>query len=418
MERESKLKPKMFLETVMFKELNNGEMSLNDHCISIKQEHGITIQKQSLDERFNPEAVSFVKELLKEQLSNQIHGVLKKEKLTDLLKHFSSVDIKDSTRYQVTSNLREHYPGPGGDASGAGLHIQFEFDLKTGQVKDLHVTDALKQDATDAIKTVGEIKKNSLILRDLGYFSTDVLAEISAKEAYYITRPSFTLFMYKLKDEEKIDFADLHKMMKRKKLPWIELDVLLGSSRLPARLVVEMIPASFCKGRLTRMKDSSRRRGVRYTKEYRVQQQLNIFITNVPSELIPAKELRKIYQLRWQIELRFKAWKSFYHLEAIKKMKIYRFECYLFSTLLLLMINWEIAINFFSILWNHAGKTLSILKFHKATSAHLNQLRIAILKGKGKLREFLSLFYEISFERLLTEKKKEHRGLQEILQVQ
>jgi hypothetical protein len=248
MERASKLKPKMFLETVMFKELNNEEMSLNDHCISIKQEHGISIQKQSLDERFNAGSVSFVKELLKEQLSNQIHGVLKKEKLTDLLKYFSSVNVKDSTRHQITSNLSEYYPGPSGNATGAGLHIQFEFDLKTGQVKDLHVTDALKQDTTDAIETVGKIEKNSLILRDLGYFSTGVLAEISAKEAYYITRPSFTLFMYKVKDEEKIDFADLHKMMKRKKLAWIELEVLLGSSRLPARLVVEMIPASLCKG--------------------------------------------------------------------------------------------------------------------------------------------------------------------------
>jgi hypothetical protein len=166
------------------------------------------------------------------------------------------------------------------------------------------------------------------------------------------------------------------------------------------------------------MKNASQRKGKQYTKEYRVQQQLNIFITNIPSELMPAKEIRKIYQLRWQIELRFKAWKSFYHLEAIKRMKIHRFECYLFSTLLLLMINWEIAINFFSIIWNHTGKALSILKFHKATSTHLSHLRTAILKGKGKLKEFLSLLYEISFERLLTEKKKGHRGLQEILQVQ
>jgi hypothetical protein len=201
-------------------------------------------------------------------------------------------------------------------------------------------------------------------------------------------------------------------------LPWIELNVLLGNNaKLPARLLVEMIPPASYQRRLAKIKETARRKGYQYNEEYLAQQQLNIFITNIPSKLVAAKELRTIYQLRWQIELRFKAWKSFYHLAAIKKMKRHRYECYLFSTLLLLMINWEIAINFFSIIWNHSGNALSILKFHKTTSIHLNELRTAIIKGKEKLRELLSLLYEISFKKLLTEKKKGHRGLQEILQV-
>lgn len=414
-QRSSKLTPKMFVDTILFKELSSGKMSLNDHCISIKKEYGINIKKQSLDERLGDEAVSFVKQLLREQLSDQVHGVLQDEKLTDLLQHFSSVNIKDSTRYQVSSNLKEHYPGPSGAASGAGVHIQFEFDLKSGVVNDLNVTDALRQDTTDAKNTIDKIEKNSLILRDLGYFSTTVLEEIARREAYYITRPSTLLTIYGAKDQKQIIFSNLLRVMKRKKLPWMELNVLLGKKRLPARLLVEKIPPTCFERRLARMKDNSRRKGFQYSQEYRAQQELNIFVTNIPSDLVPAEELRKLYHLRWQIELRFKAWKSYYHLDKIKKMQRHRFECYLYSTLLLIMINWEIAINFFSIIWNHTDHSLSILKFYKTTAIQLKDLRAAILKGKQRLTEYISLLYEISLESLLSEKKKGQNGLHEIL---
>jgi hypothetical protein len=390
-------------------------MSLNDHCVSIKKEHGIEIQKQSLDERFNQGAVSFVKELLEEQLSNQIHCVLESEKLTHLLKPFSSVNIKDSTRFQINANHQEYYPGSKGNATGAGIHIQFEFDIKTGKVKDLNVTDALQQDSSDACNTVDAIEKNSLTIRDLGYFSTFVLEEISKREAFYITRPSFTLSIYRTQNDEKINFAALHKMMKRKKLSSLDLNVFLGRNRLPARIIIEMIPPSCLERRLAKLKDTARRKGFQYSDEYLAQSQLNIFITNIPAELVCSNDLRKLYQLRWQIELRFKAWKSFYHLEIIKKMKRHRFECYLYSTLLLIMINWEIATNFFAILWNHTGRTLSILKFYKTTSKYLSDLRNAIFKAKQKLISYLFFLYEISHEKLLIEKRKGHRGLEEIL---
>ncbi|WP_339173412.1 transposase [Anoxybacillus sp. FSL W8-1294] len=41
--------------------------------------------------------------------------------------------------------------------------------------------------------------------------------------------------------------------------------------------------------------------------------------------------------MRWQIELLFKAWKSVFDLEKVKKMKKERFECHVYGTLIAIL---------------------------------------------------------------------------------
>lgn len=97
-------------------------------------------------------------------------------------------------------------------------------------------------------------------------------------------------------------------------------------------------------------------------------------------------------------------------------MQRHRFECYLYATLLLLMINFEIAVNFFAILWEHTSKPLSFLKFLKTTSQYLTLLRNAIMENGEAMRSYLRFLFEVSCKRLLTEKRKNHLGsFEEIL---
>lgn len=415
--RKSKLTPTMFVDTVLFKEINNARVSLEDHCVILKQRHGICIKKQSLDERFDETAVKFIQELLKQHLANQIDSTIEKEKLSEMFQHFSSVKIKDSTRFQIPESLKECYPGSTGAASGAGVHIQFEFDILNGKVNDLNVTDALQQDSTDAQQTMDAIEKDSLIIRDLGYFSTRVLEQTHKQEAYYITRLKARMNVYHAESGEKLKFDTVYRKMKRKKLGHLELPVfIMGEEKLPMRLVIEMLPETEVQKRLTKAQKEAKKKGRSLSEEYKSRARLNLFLTNTPVEWIPTLQVRKIYQIRWQIELRFKAWKSFYDLDATKKMQRYRFECYLYSTLLLVMINLEIATNFFSILWKHTGKPLSLLKFYKTTSQNIAVLRQGIMEAGDNLLKYLALLYEVSCEKLLTEKRKNHTGsLAEIL---
>ena len=414
--RKSKLTPAMFVDTILFKELDNAMVSLEDHCIALKQRYDVSIKKQSLAERFDETSVKFIQELLNRQLSSQIISTIQKENLGQAFKHFTSVKIKDSTRFQVSECLKEYYPGSTGAASGAGVHIQFEFDILNGKVNALTVTDALQQDMTDARQTVDAVEKGSLIIRDLGYFSTFVLEQVHKQEAYYITRTKARMNCFHAKDGKKINFNSVYRKMKRNNLVHMELPVIIGDKKLRNRLIVEMLPEKEVQKRLAKAGREAKKKGRSLSDEYKSRARLNLFITNIPAEWIATPQIRKIYGIRWQIELRFKAWKSFYNIDATKKMQRHRFECYLYSTLLLLMINLEIATNYFAILWKHTSKPLSLLKFYKTVSQHIVVLRQGIMEGGDNLLKYLAFLYEVSYEKLLTEKRKDHSGsLVEIL---
>lgn len=406
--RESKLTPVMFLDTVLFKEADNTAVSLEDHCIALKLRYNVDIKKQSLAERFNEQATEYLEEILHRQLSQQITSHIQEENLNNELRHFTSIKIKDSTRFQVAECLKEYYPGSTGAATGAGIHIQFEFDILGGQRNILAITDALQQDAVDAEQTQDDIGPGSLIIRDLGYFSTAVLGTAHEAGAYYITRAIHRMHYYHAVSGKEINFKAVYRKMKKDNLDNLEIPILLGEKKLPNRLIIEMLPDEEVAKRIAKADKEARKKGRQLSEEYKIRARLNLFITNVPADWIPTEKVRRVYRLRWQIELRFKAWKSFYRIDAIKKMQRHRFECYLYATLLLVMINLEIGANFFAILLKHAAKPLSILKFYKTTSQQIATLREALFHCGEKLISYLALLYEISYKKLLTEQRKGH----------
>jgi hypothetical protein len=382
-------------------------MSLNDHCVALQHRYGIKIQKQSLDSRFDQSGVDFIKELLKLQLSSQLSASIKDDRLNSVLQKFSSVRIKDSTRFQIDESLREFYPGPNGGASGAGVHVQFEFDLLNSRVVDLDVTNALKQDNTDAIEKKGHINQGDLIIRDLGYSSTEIFECIINRGAFFLNRLTPAINVYQYGSDEKIDFPSIQRKMKRNGISQMEIQVHIGPKRLPVRLILQLLPQDLIQKKLTKAHRHARKdkRTLSETSKSRIC--FNLFITNASSETIPIECIQDFYRLRWQIELRFKTWKSFYHINKVKKMKKHRFECYLYATLLLIMINWEIGAGFLSLIWKARRKIISMYKFFKTASQSTYALREALIKAQ-KVKNYLLTLLEISSDRLLVEKRKNH----------
>jgi len=126
-QRKSKLSGSLFLSLLVFNSERLKYQSLNDLTVILKEEHDVDITKQSLHERFDESAVTFLKQTLEVLLRNQI----KIEPFMLNLKGVNRILIKDSVCFQIDESLAESYPGSGGNGSKASVRIQFEYDLLT-----------------------------------------------------------------------------------------------------------------------------------------------------------------------------------------------------------------------------------------------------------------------------------------------
>jgi IS4 transposase len=92
---------------------------------------------------------------------------------------------------------------------------------------------------------------------------------------------------------------------------------------------------------------------------------LNMYITNTTEEKLPHKKVREYYSLRWQIEIIFKAWKTVYKIDKVKKMKIERFECINYGAMILIMLTTDLLAYCKYLMYVKGNKEISELKSYK-----------------------------------------------------
>ena len=122
-----------FADTLVFSGTTFDKHSLNEQSSNLKIRHNIEVSKQGVDERYTDKTIEFIKSILSELLVKVITDNPPIEELS----HFNATRIKDSTCFQVHECFVKYFPGSGGSASKAMVRIQFEYDVKTGEVLDL-----------------------------------------------------------------------------------------------------------------------------------------------------------------------------------------------------------------------------------------------------------------------------------------
>ena len=398
--RERKLNGFIFLDMLLFTHFNNNELSLNDLSAQISDRYNIRISSQAIDERFTDAAVDFFKLILEKILNNW----LPRKALIDFTE-YEKIKIKDSTSFQLPENMEEKYQGSGGASSKASIRIQFEYDLKNGEITDLSLHPFTKQDMSNAGETIDCIKSNELIIRDLGYISIKYLQKIQDQSSFYLNRLHSGINAYEKKGEDyvKIDFEKLHKQMKKAGLKLWDNEVYVGKDKFLTRIVVELLPENKYEERIRKVKRKASRNGRNVGKNAKARMALNIFITNTD---IPAEDIRTLYTLRWQIELMFKIWKSIGKIHKIKEMKVERFEAYLFAKLIWIVINWKIMWQITIFMFNKHKVEISPYKLFKTLKNRLLDFRQALIKGFEYLCSYINSVAQISHRNHRSEKKK------------
>lgn len=370
--------------------------------------------RQSFNQRFTAEALDFVKSLVEQQCRNQITDESLNGKI---LNYWNNVYLHDSTQFALPEHMRDYFKGYGGAAkSESVVKIQHGYELRSGKLHIHQLGDAYSQDVTSGKQTLGSYKHGDLLLRDLGYFDLKSFKLLSQDDqADYVSRLKPKTSIYE-PDGEKLDLARLAQQMRKGHIPFIDKQVIIGiKNKTQVRVIITLAPDEVVRKRIRKTNAHNKSKGCQTSDDFKQYAAFNIYITNVDPDKLSAGQIMKLYRLRWQIELLFKTWKSYYKIHCIKTCNYYRTLCYLYASLLMIQINWEISA-FIQVTGYHRLKqSMSILKLMKACLQYKADQR----KWPGQPQEQvigeLWEMFRILLKNTVREKRKKRYNYQDIL---
>jgi len=194
----------------------------------------------------------------------------------------------------------------------------------------------------------------SLRIADWGYFSLVERAKLDQESNFWLSRRRNDTLLATL-DGNSLSLEELAVTGTKANHRRLELEVLLGEPRLPARLLLERVPSAVAARRRAQVKTRGRKKGQTPSRQSLALCEFTRLITNVPATRLSFDEALVLDAARWQIELLFKLWKSQAKLGISSSQKPWRILCEIYAKLLaVLMPHWVILLGG----WNHPNRSL------------------------------------------------------------
>jgi len=350
--------------SVLMKATISGKASFNDLAAALGKIEERKLSFQAMAKRVDTSAVAFMLQAVAAAASSRWND-------EDLIQtgNFNRVILEDSSQIALPAANHDDFPAHGnGISKTAGCKFDFAFDLVRGDVihHDLHL--ATTQDREIGKDLVDKLRANDLLIRDMGYFSLGEFALIAARGAFWLSRLPLNV--------TATDAAGtpLEKFLRKAKGEVVEFEARVGREGYEARLVaVRADPKTAAKRRRERRAEAAKH-GKTPDKTALLRDGWHLMITNIAAVRMGVAGLFKLYGVRWQIEIVFRAWKqSANHSEAFaRRSNACHLQVLMLASMLRLILTQKVA----SLLRAcHPDRWLSIEKIAVDYAAHLMGLK-------------------------------------------
>jgi hypothetical protein len=343
-QRQSKLTGSLFTQTLVMGWLSNPEASL-DNLAQTAASLGVSISAQGLDQRFSPHSAACLHQVLEAAVGRLVTG---QATTIQILERFRAVYLQDSTTIGLPDCLSHLWPGGGREAA---IKLQVRWDYLSGRLIGPFLQPAKRHDRASLVQHL-PIEKGALRLADLGYFGLDNLKQIDQDGGFYLSRVQVQTQIFDLDG----NLLDLPFFLESQPSDQIDCPVLLGKNHLlNVRLLAVRVPQDIAQQRRRDLKYHAKRKGQQPSKARLALCDWTILVTNAPQDLLSLQEALVLAQVRWQIELLFKLWKSHGHLDKSKSQNPWRTLTELYAKMIGLIIQHWI---FLTGLWIYPNKSL------------------------------------------------------------
>ncbi|MED2838030.1 IS4 family transposase [Bacillus wiedmannii] len=350
-QRTSKYQEKDLVALCVWLSQQVASTSLTQLCSCLEVSTGVLISPEGLNQRFNASAVKFLEQVLANLLTQRIHST--QEIIHQYTTIFKHIRILDSTTFQLPDQFSSHYQGSGGSSHTAGVKIQLEYDLLSGKFLHVYVGEGRENDKTFSSTSLQSMQPKDLCIRDLGYFDLHDLQKIHDKGAYYISRLKLNSRIYCKNDNPdyfrngtvkkgtiyiQLDMEELMNQLTPGQTIEISEAYIGQYQKLPARVIIHRLTKEQTEKRLKEQAKKEKKKGITYKERSKRLSGINVYITNLSAENVPTEHIHDLYSLRWQIEILFKTWKSFFQIDKCKEIKKERLECHLYGQLISILL--------------------------------------------------------------------------------
>jgi hypothetical protein len=336
---------------------STGVNSYDNWAAKVGQAIGGTISGMAICKRMSSDMIRFLIELLGSALalaqrSSPLFNA-------DLFQAFKDVLVQDASHFWLPDAMAAYFPGSySRRGNRATAKVQAVLSLTRGSMVDLQLRCYRDNDQGDASRILSMVKKGTLVIRDLGYFSIDAFNGIADKDAFFLSR--FTGNVTVSCNDQKIDLA---RYLKRH--GGMDQEVIIGAKKqLKCRMVAIELPAEQAAQRVRKAK-ADRNAKANHSKSYYALLKYSIYITNVDGETWSALQVAEAYRCRWFIEIMFKSWKTGLGIDfnvAERYADKLRVEYYLYARLLQVVLLVMPTFRAVTLMARRKGRTISIVK--------------------------------------------------------
>lgn len=344
--------------TAMMKCVINGKGSYGKIANNLQSSEFKSISRQGVFKRISEKSVQFLQQTAYAVLALQAKPV---EKICVKF-GIRRILTEDSTFQKMNPSNAGNYPAHGnGKTVTAGFKMDFIYDLLTGLPLFQEVFRGTDQDKKIGKIILNFVKRNDLVLRDMGYFSIEVFKQIANLKAFWLSRLPANVLV------EMHDGEALEKRLKSNKCDRIDERVYVGNERMECRLVAVRADGKLAAERRRQRRKKSKNKP---SKQALIRDGWHIMLTNLGDEVV-LEELFEMYRLRWNIEVRFKAWKQAINMNQLfKRVSSYEhYESLIYAALIFQLITLHVAAQL-----KIGKRALSLENFSHCVAAHILNL--------------------------------------------
>lgn len=295
---------------------NTRTFSLRNWANELSNLTNETVTFQAVHKKLTIRHLPFLINVFSKILASNLKS--QKSNSNELMSRFNRVLVEDSTCVKLANSMFDYFSGnSNGLCKKAILRIQICLDLKSGVLENCDMTTYTRNDGSYASEIIKRIEKDDLIIRDLGYWKVGTLKEIDDKEALFLSRLKHKNILY-TSDNQRFKIVSFLKKQDRKGINDVQLNLEIGkgNSRVKVRVICKKINTNNYQKRLTRSK-RSRHKNSKISQDSLYLLNWHLLITNIDEDIIKQDDIYALYNLRWEIEMFFKNWKSNYRIEKL-----------------------------------------------------------------------------------------------------